>query len=260
MSCAAVYARSNAELSARVQLSNQSRARAEVQIAVGESAAGGGVHVDGNINLILILDRSGSLDLEHGVDRVCALLGNKQLTADILLIRRCGGVVHRRGDGILLDLDLGNVGRNHQLQFTGIIRALRRQVTLQNAHRNAGSGCTQGQGEVIALGLFAILTLSHLDLAAGIHQVHQFRPSTEIQIAVGKCATGCFIYLNGDINQIFILDCSGSLNLEHWVDLVCSLLGNKQLTADVLLIRRCGGVLHHIKGRGHGSLSSIIRV
>ena len=251
---AASHTGNNAEFSARIQLLNQRRAGTEVQIAVGKCTAGGFVYLNGDINQVLILNRSGSLNLEHGVDRVCTLLGDKELAADILLVRRCGGVGDRCGDGILLDLDLRNVGRNHQLQLAGVIGTLRGQVTLQNAYRNIGPLRIQGEREVIALGGRAVHAANHIERAINLQLGFQFCLRSEVQIAVGERAAGGGIHLNGDVDVLIILHCSGSAHFEHGIHRSRRVrFRHKQLTGQILLFT--GGIRIGDRSRHGGDLS-----
>ena len=88
----------DAERAARVKLRDEIRARAEVQIGIGESAARRGVHLHRDIELVADHDGGGRLDLEHGVDLIGALLGDEHLAAHVLLVHRRGGIAHRRGN------------------------------------------------------------------------------------------------------------------------------------------------------------------
>ena len=245
----AVYTGNHIELAARFQLGNQVRAGTEVQVAVSECAAGGGVHLKSNINVVLILDCGSGLCLEHGVDGICTLLGNKQLTADILLLRRCGRIGNRLGDGILLDLDLRNFFRHHQFQFTGIVGASGSQVALDDAHRNAGSGSRGRESKVVALRGLPVLSLNRRNCSTRFDQGSQLRPITKVQIGIRKFSAGRRIHLNRRIDGLANLHRGCRLNFKHRVDSAVVFLRNEQLSAHVLFLCRSSRVADRCKSR-----------
>ena len=224
--------------SALVQLGNQVRAGAEVQIAVGKGTTGGGIHLDGNVDIVLVPDSGGCLNLEHRINGICPLLGHKQLAADILLVKGGGGVADRGRNRH--NLPLRNLG-DDQLQLTGIVGALGVQVAFQDTHRHTAALGTEGQGEMVAL-LSIVHTGYHVKGAALIQLGNQVRAGAEVQIAVGKGPTGGGIHLDGDIDVVLIPDGGGCLDFEHRINGIRTLLGYEQLAADILLVKGGGGV------------------
>ena len=155
---AVIHTGHHIEGAALVQLGNQVRAGAEVQIAVGKGPAGGGIYLDGDVDIVLVPDGGGCFNLEHGIDRVHPLLGYEQLAADILLVEG-GGRIRNRGRN-RHGLPLRNLG-DDQFQLAGIVGALGVQVAFQNAHRHTAALGAEGQGKVIAL-LAAVHTGHHI--------------------------------------------------------------------------------------------------
>ena len=238
----AVHARGDAELAARVKPGNELRARAEVQIGIGESAARRGVHLHRDIELVADHDGGGRLDLEHGVDRVRALLGDEHLAAHILLGHRRGGIARRHGNGI--ELAFRNVGGDDELKLAGVIGAFRGEITLEDADRYARAGSALGEREVVGLRARSGHTGHDAERAARVKLRKKRRARAEIEVRVSERTARRGVHLHRDVNFAAVFNGRGRLDLEHGVDLIGALLGDEQLAAHVLLVHRRGGIAH----------------
>ena len=238
----AVHARGDAELAARVKPGNELRARAEVQIGVGESAARRGVHLHRDIELVADHDGGGRLDLEHGVDRVRALFGDEHLAAHVLLSHRRGGIARRHGNGI--ELAFRNVGGDDELKLAGVIGAFRGEITLEDADRYARAGSALGEREVVGLRARSGHTGHDAERAARVKLRDEIRACAEIEVRVSERAARRGVHLHRDVNFAAVFNGRGRLDLEHGVDRIGALLGDEQLAAHVLLVHRRGGIAH----------------
>ena len=238
----AVHARGDAELAARVKPGNELRARAEVQIGIGESAARRGVHLHRDIELVADHDGGGRLDLEHGIDRVRALLGDEHLAAHVLLSHRRSGIARRHGNGI--ELAFRNVGGDDELKLAGVIGALRGQIALEDADRYARAGSALGEREVVGLRARSGHTGHDAERAARVKLRDEIRACAEIEVRVSERAARRGVHLHRDVNFAAVFNGGGRLDLEHGVDRIGALLGDEQLAAHVLLVHRRGGIAH----------------
>ena len=238
----AVHARGDAELAALIKLGNELRARAEVQIGIGESAARRGVHLHRDIELVADHDGGGRLDLEHGVDRVRALLGDEHLAAHVLLSHRRGGIARRHGDGV--ELAFRNVGGDDELKLAGVIRAFRGEITLEDADRYARAGSALGEREVVGLRTRSGHTGYDAERAGRVKLRDEIRARAEIEVRVSERAARRGVHLHRDVNFAAVFNGGGRLDLEHGVDRIGALLGDEQLAAHVLLVHRRGGIAH----------------
>ena len=238
----AVHARGDAELAARVKLGNKLRARAEVQIGIGESAARRGVHLHRDIELVADHDSGGRLDLEHGVDRVRALLGDEHFAAHVLLSHRRGGIARRHGDGV--ELAFRNVGGDDELKLAGVIGAFRGEITLEDADRYARAGSALGEREVVGLRTRSGNTGHDAERAGRVKLGNEIRARAEIEVRVSERAARRGVHLHRDVNFAAVFNGGGRFDLEHGVDRISALLGDEQLAAHVLLVHRRGGIAH----------------
>ena len=238
----AVHARGDAELAARVKPGNELRARAEVQIGIGESAARRGVHLHRDIELVADHDGGGRLDLEHGIDRVRALLGDEHLAAHVLLSHRRSGIARRHGNGI--ELAFRNVGGDDELKLAGVIGAFRGEISLEDADRYARAGSALGEREVVGLRARSGHTGHDAERAARVKLRDEIRACAEIEVRVSERAARRGVHLHRDVNFAAVFNGGGRLDLEHGVDRIGALLGDEQLAAHVFLVHRRGGIAH----------------
>ena len=238
----AVHARGDAELAALIELRDEIRARAEVQIGIGESAARRGVHLHRDIELVADHDGGGRLDLEHGVDRVRALLGDEHLAAHVLLSHRRGGIARRHGNGI--ELAFRNVGGDDELKLAGVIGAFRGEITLEDADRYARAGSALGEREVVGLRARSGHTGHDAERAARVKLRKKRRARAEIEVRVSERTARRGVHLHRDVNFAAVFNGGGRLDLEHGVDRIGALLGDEQLAAHVFLVHRRGGIAH----------------
>ena len=242
------------KFTALVQLSDQGRSGAEVQVGVGKGPAGGGIHVHGGVNGVSDLHGGCLLNFEHGVDGGGVLLGNIHPAADVLLVHRGGGVGNRRGDG--RDLALRNISGNDEFQFTGIVGAFGGQVAFQNADRYPGPGGGGGQGEVIGLfcagGGFDNRTGYDIKLTALFQLCNQGRAGAEVHIGVVEFVSTVRVHISGDVNRIAYFDGSDFFHVEHGVDVGDVLLGHIHLSADVLFVHGGGRIAYGSRNRRRG--------
>ena len=227
---------------ALIELRDEIRARAEIEIRVSKGSARRGVHLHRRVDRVADLDGSGRLDLEHGVDRIDALLGDEHLAAHVLLGAGGSGIVHRRGDGV--ELPFRNVGGNNELKLTGVIGASRSEIALEDADRYARSGSARGQREVVGLRGRSGHAADDIERAALIELRDEIRARAEVQIGIGKGSARRGVHLHRCIDRVAVLDGGGRLDLEHGVDRVRALLGDEHLAAHVLLSHRRGGIAH----------------
>ena len=238
----AVHARGDAELAALIELRNELRARAKVQIGIGESAARRGVHLHRDIELVADHDGGGRLDLEHGVDLIGALLGDEHLAAHVLLSHRRGGIARRHGDGV--ELAFRNVGGDDELKLAGVIGASRGEITLEDADRYARAGSALGEREVVGLRARSGHTGHDAERAARVKLRDEIRARAEIEVRVSERAARRGVHLHRDVNFAAVFNGGGRLDLEHGVDRIGALLGDEHLAAHVLLVHRRGGIAH----------------
>ena len=237
-----VHTADDVERAALIELRDEIRARAEVQIGIGESAARRGVHLHRDIELVADHDGGGRLDLEHGVDRVRALLGDEHLAAHVLLSHRRGGIARRHGDGV--ELAFRNVGGDDELKLAGVIGASRGEITLEDADRYACSGSALGEREVVGLRARSGHTGHDAERAARVKLRDEIRARAEIEVRVSERAARRGVHLHRDVNFAAVFNGRGRLDLEHGVDRIGALLGDEHLAAHVLLVHRRGGIAH----------------
>ena len=241
------HAADDIERAALIELRDEIRARAEVQIRIGKGSARGGVHLHRRVDCVADLDGSGRLDLEHGIDGIDALLGDEHLAAHVLLGAGSGGVIHRRGDGV--GLALRNIGGNNELKLAGVIGASRGEITLEDADRDTRAGSARGQREVVGLRGRSVHTADNVERAALIKLGGQRRARAEVQIGISESAARRGVHLHRRVDRVADLDGGGRLDLEHGIDGIDALLGDKHLAAHVLLGAGGGGIVHR---RGDG--------
>ena len=237
-----VHTADDVERAALIELRDEIRARAEVQIRIGKGSARGGVHLHRRVDCVADLDGSGRLDLEHGIDGIDALLGDEHLAAHVLLGVGSGGIVHRRGDGV--GLALRNIGGDDELELAGVIGALRAEIALEDADRNARSGSARRKREVVGLRGRSVHTADYVERAALIKLGGQRYARAEVQIGIGESAARRGVHLHRDIELVADHDGGGRLDLEHGVDRVRALLGDEHFAAHVLLSHRRSGIAH----------------
>ena len=143
----------DAERAALIKLRDEIRARAEIEVRVSERAARRGVHLHRDVNFSAVFNGGGRLDLEHGVDRIGALLGDEQLAAHVLLVHRRGGIADRRGDcrfrrsGRLCRRRGGRLRRRRRLLRRGSLgRFGRRRRRSRGSCLRSGRGLRRGGG------------------------------------------------------------------------------------------------------------------
>ena len=236
------HAADNVERAALIKLGGQRRARAEVQIGIGESAARRGVHLHRDIELVADHDGGGRLDLEHGVDLIGALLGDEHLAAHVLLSHRRGGIARRHGDGV--ELAFRNVGGDDELKLAGVIGASRGEITLEDADRYARAGSALGEREVVGLRARSGHTGHDAERAARVKLRDEIRARAEIEVRVSERTARRGVHLHRDVNFAAVFNGGGRLDLEHGVDRIGALLGDEQLAAHVFLAHRRGGIAH----------------
>ena len=236
------HAADDVERAALIELRDEIRARAEVQIRIGKGSARGGVHLHRRVDCVADLDGSGRLDLEHGIDGIDALLGDKHLAAHVLLGAGGGGIVHRRGDGV--ELPFRNVGGDDELKLAGVIGASRGEITLEDADRYARAGSALGEREVVGLRARSGHTGHDAERAARVKLRDEIRARAEIEVRVSERAARRGVHLHRDVNFAAVFNGGGRLDLEHGVDRIGALLGDEHLAAHVLLVHRRGGIAH----------------
>ena len=234
------HAADDVERAALIELRDEIRARAEVQIGIGESAARRGVHLHRDIELVADHDGGGRLDLEHGVDRVRALLGDEHLAAHVLLSHRRGGIACRHGDGV--ELAFRNVGGDDELKLAGVIGAFRGEITLEDADRYARAGSALGEREVVGLRARSSHTGHDAERAARVKLRDELRARAEIEVRVSERTARRGVHLHRDVNFAAVFNGGGRLDLEHGVDRIGALLGDEHLAAHVFLVHRRGGI------------------
>ena len=237
-----VHTADDAERPVLFELLKKRRARAEIEIGVSKGAARRGVHLHRDIELVADHDGGGRLDLEHGVDRVRALLGDEHLAAHVLLSHRRGGIARRHGDGV--ELAFRNVGGDDELKLAGVIRAFRGEITLEDADRYARAGSALGEREVVGLRTRSGHTGYDAERAGRVKLRDEIRARAEIEVRVSERAARRGVHLHRDVNFAAVFNGGGRLDLEHGVDRIGALLGDEQLAAHVLLVHRRGGIAH----------------
>ena len=253
---AAVHTGYHVKGAALVQLGNQVRAGAEVQIAVGKGTAGGGIHLDSNIDIVLVPDSGGRLDFEHRINGLCPLLGHKQLAADILLIKGGGRVAD--GSGRRLLPGFRNLRRNNQVKLFGRKDSLHGHIVTQGAHRNPCTELPGGEGKVVGLpGSLLVRRALHggRRFSAG-YQIHQIGQLAHVQIGIGE-TTLAGGYIQCDINHVLHPKGGGFLYGEGGIGCFLLLFGQVQLAGDVLLLE--GGCGKDRRNRLNGILLGDIR-
>ena len=80
---------------------------------------------------------------------------------------------------------------------------------------------------MVTLGILTVLTLNHINLAAGIHKAHQILPCAKVEIGVSEVPAGRRIHLNGCIDGVAYFYSGCSTHIEHAVRLRNILLGNE---------------------------------
>ena len=237
-----VHTADDAERPVLFELLKKRRARAEIEIRIGKGAARRGVHLHRDIELVADHDGGGRLDLEHGIDRVRALLGDEHLAAYVLLSHRRSGIARRHGNGI--ELAFRNVGGDDELKLAGVIGAFRGEITLEDADRYARAGSALGEREVVGLRARSGHTGHDAERAARVKLRDEIRACAEIEVRVSERAARRGVHLHRDVNFAAVFNGGGRLDLEHGVDRIGALLGDEHLAAHVFLVHRRGGIAH----------------
>ena len=72
-----VYTADHVKGTVLFQLFKQSGTGSEIEVGVGKGTAGSGVHLNGDVDLLVVLDGGSRFNFEHGVYSIRSLLGNK---------------------------------------------------------------------------------------------------------------------------------------------------------------------------------------